>query len=503
MAGALLCRSGTYSAVVDSWPPPGVARTPAGISAWLDDLRKTASAWRSNAISESVPDGQIADHWLRITTSAEAPVAAILDDPDLTLALLLLVILADEACRGVGFSPAADPFERRILDEILVPRQPGGSTLCRRVPRSILRVLPKQHTPQSGLSFRSLTHHLALCQSGDLDVGWKFLPTRPGPGREFLNVLLVPWPYTMKTSQFRVADPENGGLETMPPCYGFFDYQTGDCTNVANVVENLIAHAEEEIGGMIHGVVLPELALPEHAHRALRDTVLRRGAFLIAGVLRDGHSTGTIAENYVAVDGPIGTEAKVSIEQRKHHRWRLNQSQIEQYDLGFALDPKKYWWERILTGHRQLSFFVLTRWLTVCALVCEDLAQQEPVAEVVRAVGPNLVVAVLMDGPQLGTRWPARYATVLADDPGCSVLTLTSLGMASASRPKGGLPGSRTIALWKDAYEGSLQEIVCPAGKAGVVLCLTSERTEEWTADGRGDGRLTSFPVLSSQHPVG
>lgn len=30
-----------------------------------------------------------------------------------------------------------------------------------------------------------------------------------------------------------------------------------------------------------------------------------------------------------------------------------------------------------------------------------------------------------MDGPQLGSRWPGRYAGVLADEPGCSVLTFT------------------------------------------------------------------------------
>jgi len=49
-------------------------------------------------------------------------------------------------------------------------------------------------------------------------------------------------------------------------------------------------------------------------------------------------------------------------------------------------------------------------------LICEDLARLDPVNDLVRAVGPNLVMSLLMDGPQLTTRWPARYATVLADD---------------------------------------------------------------------------------------
>jgi hypothetical protein len=46
-----------------------------------------------------------------------------------------------------------------------------------------------------------------------------------------------------------------------------------------------------------------------------------------------------------------------------------------------------------------------------------------------------LLIALLMDGPQLKSRWSGRYAGVLAEDPGSSVLTLTSLGMALRSRP--------------------------------------------------------------------
>jgi hypothetical protein len=63
-------------------------------------------------------------------------------------------------------------------------------------------------------------------------------------------------------------------------------------------------------------------------------------------------------------------------------------------------------------------------------LICADLARQDPAADLIRAVGPNLLIALLMDGPQLSHRWPARYAAVPAEDPGTSVQTLTSLGMA-------------------------------------------------------------------------
>ena len=65
------------------------------------------------------------------------------------------------------------------------------------------------------------------------------------------------------------------------------------------------------------------------------------------------------------------------------------------------------------------------------ALICEDLARSEPCHSAVRSVGPNLVFVLLMDGPQIASRWSARYATSLADDPGSAVLTLTSRGPSS------------------------------------------------------------------------
>jgi hypothetical protein len=58
----------------------------------------------------------------------------------------------------------------------------------------------------------------------------------------------------------------------------------------------------------------------------------------------------------------------------------------------------------------------------------EDLARPDPVGDLVRSVGPNLVIALLMDGPQLRARWSGRYAMSLADDPGSFVLSVTSLG---------------------------------------------------------------------------
>jgi hypothetical protein len=60
--------------------------------------------------------------------------------------------------------------------------------------------------------------------------------------------------------------------------------------------------------------------------------------------------------------------------------------------------------------------------ITLVSLVCEDLARLDEVADLLRAIGPTLVVTTLLDGPQLASRWTARYASVLADDPGFAVV---------------------------------------------------------------------------------
>jgi hypothetical protein len=65
-------------------------------------------------------------------------------------------------------------------------------------------------------------------------------------------------------------------------------------------------------------------------------------------------------------------------------------------------------------------------------------------------------------GPQLTSRWAARYASVLADDPGSAVLTLTSFGMAQRSRPHDRDP-SRVLALWKDPERGMREIQLDPA----------------------------------------
>lgn len=83
---------------------------------------------------------------------------------------------------------------------------------------------------------------------------------------------------------------------------------------------------------------------------------------------------------------------------------------------------------------------------------------------------------------------PQAIASVLADDPGSSVLTVTSLGLSKRSvrRGFGEKDRNRVVALWKDQTTG-WKEIELPEGYDGVVLTVSATRHEELTSDGRSD----------------
>jgi hypothetical protein len=214
--------------------------------------------------------------------------------------------------------------------------------------------------------------------------------------------------------------------------------------------------------------------------------------------VRERPSSSSFGRNYVhfSVHGEEGWQGT---DQDKHHRWCLDARQIHQYHLSRVLDPKKLWWEAIDIGARAVQVVDVGGGTTAVPLVCEDLARMDEVADVLRRIGPSMVIALLLDGPQLATRWPCRYASVLADEPGSSVLTLTSIGMAMRCRPPG-LAASRSVALWNDR-SGGLHEIELAPGAQAVMVSATERTTTLWTADGRRHGRVPDL-VLSDVHQL-
>jgi hypothetical protein len=274
--------------------------------------------------------------------------------------------------------------------------------------------------------------------------------------------------------------------------FGFFEFAPSD----AGVVERarLSLRTARRQYGRVDAIVLPESALAERDLREMEAMILGEEdpPILVAGV------RGT-KRNYARLfDRGVAT---TPYEQDKHHRWYLDGPQIRQYGLGPILPANRRWWEEMDVRPRRVNFVVVNQWLTLCPLICEDLARQDPVARLIQAVGPTLVIALLLDGPQLERRWPGRYASGLADDPGTSVLTLTSLGMTLRSRPPGGGKPSRVIALWKDGVTG-VQEIEIEEGACGVLLSLHVQWRTEWTADGREDGGTAAVVVQSGWSQV-
>jgi hypothetical protein len=515
LAAATLHRSGAYSTVFTGSPSD---------KNWNAIARDTGIAWRKAWIASLEKPIQFPKNvtvwWNTVQTAALSgiPIAKVRFDEELAVTLLRICVCADEASSGVGIPianpelpagmtngsrssgdsiPMFDEFQFHA-DSLLLPKE-GGSSLCELIHHSKLRVLPKMHTPQSGLTMRAFSHHLALCMPNEVHCEWHNLPVKTQ--ESCLNLLLVPWPKFIRPSQFRAA-PGRPNPAFPRGSQEMFTLRAGNLDrSQTRALKSIFSAATKQVG-RIDGVVLPELALSDKNHEQFKDIVLDNGSFLVSGI-GSPSTARKVGTNCVALDIPIvGLHFQTNIRQSKHHRWKLTKSQILQYGLSTHLNPAASWWEHISIAERRLVFVAMRPWLALAVLVCEDLARPDPAGDILRAVGPNLVLSILMDGPQLMDRWSARYATVLADDPGCSVLCLTSSGMAELSKPRPGATSrSRVVALWKDPERG-LIEIELPTGADAIVLNISVDYKEEWSIDGRSDGGYTGYPILSGVHYI-
>lgn len=403
---------------------------------------------------------------------------------------------------------------------------------------ALAAVLPKTRTSTLGCTLRSLSHNLALVTpAGQVQARWRISGERPieaaaikgkaGVQRD-LKLLLVPFPYRIRSSCF------SGQTAAGATDWGYFHVnqnwlpaatKSGDPRSRADVLRELgsfvasLVRSAASGGQEVHGVVFPEFALDAESFEVvaeqLRKEALDTGfEFIISGTSEEPLPSGSKAKrragNFAAflglprraIDGDYVDQANWGLRgaREKHHRWKLNKAQLQRYALSSALDPKANWWEGIPISPRVVEFFEVRGGTSLTVLICEDLARADPCQAVVRAIGPNLVIALLMDGPQRAFRWPGHYAGVLADDPGSSVLTFTSLGLierALATDPS----QNRSVAFFKDST-GSEREIPLPADAHALLLSLEARSKEEHTLDGRGDGGSAFIWSLSEVTPV-
>ena len=509
VAAILLKLSGGYVHAVNKWPP-GVPThfkkiRQEGVHKWNAFLCQIGNDWKQAVEKNAPAPEQIRKWWSLLRKKEKKDIAKLFDDVATCSILLQLLAAADEACRDIGIPDPKDwlkPVSKlEWFAKFLLQTQAAAGepcTLCKRIPASLLAVVPKLHTPKSGATLRSLTHNLALHENVEISVHWSQITTALD---HTINVLCVPWPLDVNPVDFCKAEQNEIELKNMRPSVRFFDYEPPKQAGFVKQFEELLRHALEKVG-TVDGVVFPELAMDLKTFKQIRAILNKHipASFLIAGVRSPRRN-----DSYCSIPAASDVRHKGLTEVRewqgKHHRWKLNRAQIEQYGLGGRLDAECTWWESTLVERRKMNFFSLQPWLTMGVLICEDLARQDPVGDLIRAVGPNLVVALLMDGPQLASRWPARYATVLADDPGSSVLTLSSLGMVLLSKPFD-KPTSRVVGLWKDYTSRDAVEIELPPRKKGVVLSLTRQLREEFSADGRSDEKSTAYLILTGMRPI-
>lgn len=472
-------------------PPPGERWPPARYASWTDAVDGAArelSGWVEDRVG-ALPE-LVAEEWRVLRGATQTPLEQLADGRPWRVceALLTLHAIADEACAGLFV--ALD----RSDGEGCLYRARGRELLARsgslaRFHRRRLRVLPKVNTPPSG---RTCFSRYAGVHRPGLDTRWHKLPARyPGTDRrtEHVNLLLLPWPLRVRESDFRAVNgPVQGPAEEQS---GFFEFVPSERLDL-DLVDRMLIAARDEVES-VDVVALPECAIEVEEIDGLEALLSRHGVvYLEAGVRERPERPGRLGRNWVHIGVSPGLEKGGAypsdgtwfhLRQYKQHRWSLDESQILQYNLGGALHPRVRWWEAMEVPRPRLELVQVGEEITIVSLVCEDLAQNDAVAEVIRSVGPTGVITLLLDGPQLSSRWAARYASVLADDPGSAVLTLSSLGMVERSRPRGYVASS-VVALWKDPVQG-VREISLEAGAQGVVLTICGDRAIRRSADGR------------------
>lgn len=499
-----------------SWVPRQVGER------WLE-----AYSWMSPAFEGNVED-------ILCNEDTQKDTNDLLSNWEAFKALITLHAIADEACIGWGIS--RNPLITRENDRYIMHEEddpadnkPGDYASKRLSEAGTLstinnqrcRVLPKRHTPRVGITLRSLTSNLAYHRSS-VDVKWKVMDKttnklldRMSTGDKTFSILLLPWPLEIRALDFRPAYKAAERLSMNMEEYGLFSYSPDKKSPIS---ERMLTEALEGAlreTNSVDMVILPECALSQDEIDDFESVIGRpkyKVSTYVAGVRETPDDAGQRRFNdnmvYFKMGGcEKGKQATVSYPpldreeiQYKHHRWKLDRSQITNYNLGHVLSPHKEWWEAIKIRRRKVTFINIGRELTICPLICEDLARQDPIADLIRTVGPSLVITILMDGPQKKDRWSARYASVLSEDPGSAVIALTSYGMVERWRHPYQAP-SRTVALWNDG-NGFEREIELEDGAIGILLSLTVHGKKEPTADGRVETYATNTVTLGGIHQI-
>jgi len=375
VAAGILERSGEYLDVAREWPP----KTFRPAEKWNSHVHNLGAQWRKRAANRQSPPREIGRAWADLLKQRNVLLKAIGEPSSqmksLRQNLLELLAAADEACEGAGIpGEGLDKFADQCLSLLLKQQSAGTSaTLCKRILDSSLCVLPKLHTPRTGLTIRSLSHHVAAVFAAEVKPTWIWIDYPPlGRDRHGLNILVAPWPLDLDPTAFSPARPKKRSLRNLNRKFGFFDFEAHggkpvDFDRLAKLVEEA-----RRVAGTVDMIVLPELALTKDDLPNVAAFVrgLDPRPILISGLCLpvDGRENKCRNTSITIIPLKSGDRA-FAFPQAKHHRWLLTGSQVRQYGLGCVLDPTVDWWEDILLLPREVGFVSLQPWLTLCTLI--------------------------------------------------------------------------------------------------------------------------------------
>ena len=325
-------------------PPSGVSWPPDRLGDWASAVADAGRLWSAWVEDRDAPFPElVAEEWEVFRSAMETSLARLGEGLDWRVceAVLTLHAIADEACCGLGVALTAWDGHGAIY------RARGRELLARkgslsRAPVEALRVLPKVRTAPNGTSSRTLSRYVGVFRPG-VETHWhKVAARQPStePQTEQTTFLLLPWPLRVRESDFRPVPGSVRSLTNEP--FGYFEFAPSEKLDL-DLVDRTLTAALDEIDH-VHTVILPESAVEESEIDDLERVLGRHGVGgLIAGVRGRPERPGQLPSNWVHYGRSTGNGWQ-HIRQAKHHRWSLDEGQIDQYHLGGALHPRIRWW---------------------------------------------------------------------------------------------------------------------------------------------------------------
>jgi hypothetical protein len=426
---------------------------------------------------------------------------------------LKLLIISDEACVGLG-TPSTSGEERWLLKSLQgfsnrpfigVKKLTADAYRAKRQPTTygiatdpdVACIQPKSRISSVGCNLRNITKNASyLPHAGNLRCHWQQpISSDVREDADTLDILIIPLPFELNEASIRISETSIPHSSKRPN-WGNFEIHQDWLKDEEIIVEAILNEVRKAKSILrknpLNGIVFPEYALTESLFNKICNKVKNIEPNLEFAV--SGSSSNCDGENgnfvltalwKIPEKGDKSRSGRyILTSRRKHHRWKMSPDQVRAYDLERALPPPDSWWETHCIAQREIHLFHFRKTSVFTTMICEDLARSDPCHDILRAIGPNLLFALLMDGPQLASRWPGRYAATLADDPGTSVLTVTSMGLINRSNDTKRFPPNRTIGLWRDET-GKTRELALDEGSSSMLLNLRAVKVKDQTLDGR------------------